>query len=338
MEVLSFGDGVGLVRLEGAPNSYVELIDYGAALRGVVVPDRDGNPVDVCLGYDTLEEYRARDGLLGAITGRCANRVGGASFELGGRIWPLAANVPPNHLHGGFAGFDKKVWSRRFLGDGVRYSLRSPDGDEGYPGNLDVTVTYRFAGGLLSIDYEARCDADTVVNLTNHAYWNLSGHGAGAIGSHELLLPGDRFTEMGEGFLPTGRVLPVAGTPLDFTAPTPVGSRLNDPYLLPSGGYDHNYVLPEPDAAGMRPAGRLRSPDTGIALTVSTTLPGTQLYTANSLSPRRGKGGVGYAPHNALCLETQCFPDAIHHPHFPSPVLRPGEVWRHRSEYKFEIL
>lgn len=309
----------------------VELLPFGAAIRSVVVPDRAGRPTDICLGYDRLDQYRTLDACLGGTIGRCANRIGGARFALNGQTFLLSANEGENQLHGGVTGFHKKLWDYALGQDTVRFTLDSPQGEEGYPGNLHVETAYTLRDNCLTIRYRAVSDADTVVNLTNHAYWNLAGHDGGEIGDHVLSLRADRFTPCGPGNVPTGEIAPVEGTPLDLRSPTGLGERLDAPFLSASRGYDHNFVL---DGAGGI-AAALYCPRTGIGLELTTSLPGMQLYTAGFLTERTGKGGAVYGPGHAVCLEPQFFPDAVHHETFPSPVLRAGAEYCQTIQYRF---
>lgn len=304
-----------------------EVLTYGAALRRLVF-----GGMDVVLGYDTLLEYERNDGCFGATVGRVCNRIGGASFTLNGKTYPLAKNDGENHLHGGVQGFDKRIWIAESLPDGVRLRRLSPDGEEGYPGALNVSVTYRLDGAALQIEYEAESDADTLCSLTNHSYFNLNGGGTAM--EHTLTLAAETYLETSPGCLPTGRALPVAGTPFDFRTAKPVGRDIDAPaeQLRLVNGYDHHFCV---NGGGLRQAAVLRSNRSGITMTADTTLPGVQLYTANWLSRRNGKGGAVYEPRCAVCLEPQFPPDAIHHPAFPQPLLRKGEVYRHCTIYTF---
>ena len=293
-----------------------EVLTYGATLRRLVF-----GGVDVVLGYDTLSEYERNDGYVGATVGRVCNRIGGASFGLNGKTYPLAKNDGENHLHGGARGFDKYIWAAEPLEDGLRLRRLSPDGEEGYPGTLAVSVTYRLAGESLRIEYEAESDADTLCSLTNHSYFNLNGGGTAM--AHTLALAAERYLETSPGCLPTGRALPVAGMPFDFRAAKAVGRDIDTAaeQLRLVNGYDHHFCV---DGAGLRRAAVLRGDSSGIAMTMDTTSPGVQLYTANWLSRRGGKNGAVYEPRCAVCLEPQFPPDAVHHPGFPQPLLRRG--------------
>ena len=309
----------------------VELLPFGAAVRALWVPDRTGEQVDVVLGYDDLVSYATLDACLGGTIGRGANRIGGACCRLSGKEFRLSANEGGNHLHGGLTGFHQKLWRYACSESGVTFFLESPDGEEGYPGTLRAEVAYSLEGGALVIDYQAVSDRDTLVNLTNHAYFNLAGHDGGPVSDHELTLRADCYTPTGDGNIPTGEITPVDSTPLDLRQGAVLGQRLDDPWLRASQGYDHNLVLSGEEG----PAAVMYCPRTGIRMELETSLEGLQLYTAGFLSERQGKGGVLYGPRHAVCLETQHFPDAIHHPEFPSPVLQAGEVYRQRTVYRF---
>lgn len=317
------------------------IITYGGAVRSLTVPDRDGNPVDVALGFDTLEDYLAQDKYLGALVGRYANRIGGAKFTLNGVEYLLAANDGPNSLHGGDAGFDKQVWAVDELSENaVTLSLVSPNMQEGYPGTLSVRVTYALGDGALRIGYWARSDRDTVCSLTNHTYFNLSGHRGGTVEGQYIRLNASRYTPTVPGSIPTGELAPVDGTPMDLRAAQPIGARIGDPFeqLAMAGGYDHNWAIDGWDQT-LRPAASAWSPDTGISMEASTTLPGVQFYTGNYLGGcPRGKGGAVYAERCGFCLETQFFPDSPNQPSFPSCVLRAGEDYNSTTVYRFGIL
>lgn len=331
------GHAVTMLRITNSMGSYAELLDYGCTVHAIAVPDREGRLTDVTLGYDTLEEYEDQDAFLGAAVGRHANRIGGARFTLGGKEYILAKNNGENHLHGGLRGFDKYVWTYTIDGeDSVTFSRLSPEGEEGYPGNLRVSISYKFTReSALEIDYRAESDADTVVNLTNHSYFNLSGRGS--IHSHRLQLFADNFTENDSTCLPTGKILEVEGTPMDFRTPKELGAELDADWeqLWAVGGYDHNFILK--DTAGLKNAAVLYAPDTGIVLSVHTTMPGVQLYTANYLTPRRGKNTARYKERSGVCLETQYFPNAMSCTNFPSPILAAGDVYSHRTIYSFTV-
>ena len=304
-----------------------EVLTYGAALRRLVF-----GGVDVVLGYDTLSEYERNDGCFGATVGRVCNRIGGASFALKGKTYLLAKNDGENHLHGGTQGFDKHIWTAELLEDGVRLHRISRDGEEGYPGTLTISAAYRLLGASLRVEYEAESDADTLCSLTNHSYFNLNGGGTAM--DHTLALAAEAYLETSPGCLPTGRALPVAGTPFDFRPAKTVGRDIDAPaeQLRLVNGYDHHFCI---EGGGLRRAAVLRGDRSGITMTVDTTSPGVQLYTANWLFRRSGKSGAVYGPRCAVCLEPQFPPDAVHHPDFPQPLLRKGEVYRHRTVYTF---
>lgn len=329
---LSDGTPVTAARLENARGCSVTVLDYGATVQSLTVPDRTGRTVDVVLGYDTAAAYEANDGNLGATIGRVGNRIGGASFPLGGKTYALAKNDGENHLHGGVRGFDKRMWRMTAEGETLVCERLSPDGEEGYPGNLSVRVTFTLTEDCaLCVRYDADTDRDTLVNLTNHSYFNLNG--GGSVLGHRLRLDAERFCENDAQCLPTGRLLHVEGTPFDFRAGKELGAdiRSDDGQLRRFGGYDHNYVL------SGRTAAKLFSAESGIALTVETDLPGMQLYTANFLTERAGKGGRTMARHGAVCLETQLFPNAMSHWGFPSPVLRKGEHMHSETMFSFSV-
>jgi len=301
------------------------VIEYGAALQSLVVPDKQGNPVDVVLGYDTLEEYAKNDGNLGATIGRFANRIKEGRFTLNGREYQLAVNNGPNHLHGGVKGFDKRMWHLECKADTDSVSAvltrLSLDGEEGYPGNLELRVTYRLDNdNRLSILYDAVTDQDTIVNLTNHSYFNLNG--AGDVLGHLLTVRADRILENDSNCLPTGRMVDVAGTPFDFRTAKAIGQDISatDDLLQACGGYDHDFLL-----VGHEPAAVLVGDVSGIRMKLWTDRPGMQVYTANFLTEREGKKGALMARRSAVCLETMGWSDSINHPDWPQAVLRAGE-------------
>lgn len=313
---------------------------YGGTLLALRVPDRDGVLGDVLLGFDTLEPYLGEHPYFGALIGRYGNRIARGRFVLDGQTYMLATNNGPNHLHGGPNGFHRQVWEAREAagteGSGLALLYRSRNGEEGYPGNLFVTVAYTLTDqDELRIDYTATTDRATIVNLTNHAYFNLAG--GGDILGHELELAAARFVPVDPTSIPLGELRPVAGTPMDFTTPTPIGAKLDtsDRQLAYSGGYDHTWVLDKGDGV-LGFAGRLFDPGTGRSMEVHTTQPGVQFYSGNFLDGSlAGKGGVRYQKHAGLCLETQHFPDSPNQPAFPPTVLRPGEEYRHTTIYRF---
>lgn len=330
------GKNVELFTLTNANGLVARIMTYGALLTELHVPDKQGRLANIVLGFDNLPQYEAGHPYFGATVGRVANRIAGACFALNGSEYNLAANNGPNSLHGGLKGFDKMVWAAKPVnsptGPAVQFSYLSPDGEEGYPGNLSVTVTYLLSdANELRIDYQATTDQPTPVNLTNHSYFNLAGAGNGDILGHVLALNADHYTPVNAQLIPTGQIAPVAGTPLDFTQPTAIGQRIGQ---VP-GGYDHNFVLSKPVSSALTLAAMVREPGSGRVMEVHTTQPGVQLYTGNFLDGSiRGIGGV-YPKHFGFCLETQHYPDSVHHANFPSIILEPGRVYLHTTVHRF---
>ncbi|HTU90893.1 MAG TPA: aldose epimerase family protein, partial [Gemmataceae bacterium] len=294
----------------------------------------------VVLGFDNLKDYVERNPHFGATVGRVANRIAKGKFTLNGKEYTLAVNNGPNSLHGGLKGFDKKVWKAEpeTLPDGaaVKLSYVSKDGEEGYPGNLTVTVVYTLTNeNALRIDYTATTDKDTPVNLTNHSYFNLAGAKSGDILDHELTITADKYTPSDDTLIPTGEIKPIKDTPLDFSKPRRIGERIDQLKNYPGGGYDHNFVLTS-GGKDLSLAARVSEPKTGRIMEMYTTEPAVQLYTSNYLNGKlTGRGGVAYKKHAALCLEAQHFPDAVHHDNFPSIILKPGETYKQTTIYKF---
>ena len=314
-----------------------KVITYGAILTDLIVPDRDGKAGDVVLGFDNLDGYLKGHPFFGATVGRVGNRIAGGKFSLDGKDYTLAVNNGPNSLHGGLKGFDKVVWKVEAADDrSVKLSYVSKDGEEGYPGTLSVTVTYTVTDDdAVRIDYTASTDKATPINLTNHSYFNLSGPAAGTILKHELTLNADKYTPVDDTLIPTGEIAPVAGTPLDFTAPTPIGSRIEQMKGDPTG-YDHNVVLRGSADGKPALAARVYDPASGRQMETYTTEPGVQFYTGNFLNGSVvGKGGVAYQQRQGFCLETQHFPDSVHHSNFPSTILKPGTTYTSTTLYKF---
>lgn len=344
VEKTAFGqtpDGVDveLYTLTNAHGITVRIITYGALVTSIQLPDRDGNLGEVTLGFDTLDEYLAGHPYFGAICGRVANRIAHGKFTLDGVEYRLATNNGEHHLHGGLKGFDKVVWKadsfRNQDGVGVRFSYLSPDGDEGYPGNLSVTVTYTLTpGDELRIDYAAETDKATPLNLTNHTYWNFADAGAGDILDHRLTLPAQRYLPVDEGAIPSGELRSVRGTPMDFTRPTPIGERIDQVAGEP-GGYDHCYVLDKKPGESLSLAAKVLAPRTGRVMEVYTTEPGIQLYTGNFLDGSLESRGAVFKKRHGFCLEAQHFPDSVHRPAFPSTILKPGETYTQRTVHKF---
>lgn len=314
-----------------------KLIDFGATLVSLEVPDRNGQLADIVLGCDTVECYEKQSPYFGAIVGRYANRIAGGKFTLDGVEYTLATNDGPNHLHGGNVGFDKVVWKAEPFdnvdGPGVKFTYRSKDGEEGYPGNLDCTVTYTLTNAdELVIEYRAVTDKPTPVNLSHHSYFNLAGHDSGAILDHELTIHASFVTPTGPGLIPTGVLAPVTGTAYDFTGVgKPIGLRIDQA----PGGYDINFVL-DGGGRGMDLAARVRDPKSGRVMEIFTTEPGLQFYSGNFLDGTiTGKNGVNYVKHAGFCLEAQKFPDSPNQPLFPNSILRPGETYRQVTLHKF---
>ena len=331
------GEEVRLFTLKNAKGMEAAITNYGGILVRLTAPDRQGKFADVVLGFDTLAPYLGKHPHFGCITGRYANRIGGASFTLDGVEHNVTANSGKNHIHGGKLAFDKKVWQARVLEDRNGLELRhiSPDGDEGFPGTLDCTVTYVLDdSNRLAIEYRATTDKPTVVNLTNHSYFNLAGEGSGDVLNHEVQIHAEAFTPTDDALIPTGEVTSVLGTALDFSQPHRLGERIGASFkpLVQGKGYDHNYVL---KGSGLRPAARVREPINGRVMELFTTDPGVQLYTANHLKGVIGKSGHVYESRHGFCLETQKFPDSPNKPQFPSATLRPGETYRHTAIFQF---
>jgi len=332
------GTEVSLFTLTNAQGMTAAVTTYGALLVSLCAPDRDGRPGEITLGFGSLDGYLGKHPYFGATVGRYANRIAGARFTLDGREYDLAANDGANHLHGGVVGFDRKLWEADPFeedGDcGVCLSRTSPDGEEGYPGNLQVTTTYTLTDmDELRIDMEAMADRATPINLTNHAYFNLRGRGD--VLSHQLQIAASRYTPVGAALIPTGKLAKVAGTPLDFTAPHLIGERIG---ALP-GGYDHNFVLDRKADGQLFAAARVEEAETGRALEVSTTEPGIQLYTGNFLDGTlTGRGGVAYQRHAGFCLEPQKAPDSPNQKTFPDCILRPGAMYLHSILFRCSVL
>lgn len=318
----------------------VGITTYGARIVSIKTADRDGKVADIALGYNSLDGYVADNKTyVGAIVGRYGNRIAHGAFSLDGHTYSIPKNNGENTLHGGTIGFDRKVWVAKEVGGGVEFTLVSPDGDQGYPGKLTAHVKYTLKGDALHIDYTATTDKDTVVNLTNHAYFNLSGEASGLILGEELTLYADRYTPVDAGLIPTGELAPVEGTPFDFLKPTVIGKRIGDDnaQLKIGGGYDHNWVL-NGKLGELHPAARVYDPATGRILTVTTTEPGVQFYSGNSIPGLfTGKGGVVYLKNAGFCLETQHFPDSPNEPSFPSTELKPGQTLHSTTVFTFTV-
>jgi aldose 1-epimerase len=320
----------------------VRIITYGGIVQRLDAPDRHGHRTNVVLGFPDLDGYVNKNNpgpYFGALIGRYANRIAKGTFTLDGKTYHLPINNDPNSLHGGTKGFDTKVWTATpgRTGDGVslRLGYTSPDGEMGYPGTLKASATYTLSGRSLRIDYRATTDKPTIVNLTNHTYWNLTGEGSGDIYRNRLQLNAGHYTPVDSTLIPTGQIAPVAGTPMDFRHPTPIGARIRDNFqqLAYGQGYDHNWVL---DGSGFRLAARVSDPDSGRVLSISTDQPGIQFYSGNFLDGTLyGTSGHQYRQGDGLALETQHFPDSPNHPGFPSTVLRPGQTYQTATTFTF---
>ena len=336
------GARVDLFTLTNDRGMEVKITNYGGIITSIRIPDRVGNVGDVVLGHDTLEGYLKRSGYFGAIIGRHANRIAGGRFSLNGAVYSLAQNNGENHLHGGIRGFDKVVWEAREIsgpeGIGLELEYLSKDGEEGYPGNLHARVTYILTEkNELRIKYFSATDKDTVVNLTNHSYFNLAGDGT--VLGHELLLNADQFTPVDRGLIPTGEFRNVSNTPLDFTRLKSIGARIDQNYeqLELAGGYDHNFIL-RANGKGLKPAAKIHEPVTGRVLEVLTTQPGIQFYSGNFLDGSiMGKGGRVYGKHAGCCFETQHFPDSPNQPSFPTTILKRAQRYEHETVFRFSV-
>ena len=333
------GTPIDLYTLRNTNGMEARITNYGGIVVSLTAPDRNGAYEDVVLGFDDVEQYMGPHPYFGAIVGRYGNRIANGRFTLNGETYALAQNNGENALHGGRNGFDKAVWQAEPVttdeGQALRLTYLSPDGEEGYPGNLSVAVTYTLTDdNALRIDYEATTDKATPVNLTNHSYFNLAGAGSGDVLGHVLKLHADRYTVPDDQLIPTGELRSVEGTPLDFREPTPIGARWDQ---LPERlkGYDHNFVLNDWEPGRLVPCAELHDPSSGRRMRVLTTEPGVQVYTAIHLRVDHGKGGKSYGPAGGVCLETQHFPDSPNRPEFPSTVLRPGETFRSTTIYAF---
>ncbi len=342
---LSNGERVGHAALTTSRGISVGVISFGGIITAIETPDRHGRLGNIVLGFADLAAYEAHNGdcHFGAVIGRFANRIAGGRFTLDGTTHRLPINNAPNSLHGGPNGFGRRNWTLAPHGeDGVRLTLVSPDGEAGYPGTLQVAVTYRLSDdGALRIDYEARTDRPTITNLTNHSYFNLAGNGSGSIEAHVARLDADHYTPISADLIPTGEIAPVGGTPLDFRTPAAIGARLREahPQLALARGYDHNWVLRAGTAGALAEAATIHDPHSGRALTCLTTQPGLQFYTGNFLDgTRTGSAGTLYRQGDGFTLETQHFPDSPNQPGFPSAALRPHQTTRHSTVFRFHTV
>ena len=332
----SKGEETRLFTIQNDKGMEIKVSDYGATLVQVRVPDKEGRLLDVVLGYDDVQGYEAGNAFFGATIGRVANRIGNGEFRLGGRTYELTRNDGQNTLHGGRDFYNKRIWKTgETQEDHVEFLMDSPSGDQGFPGNVKISVTYTLTkDNEVKIHYRAVPDADTLMNLTNHSYFNLSGHASGTVLDQEVMLYADAYARADSQSIPTGEIVPVSGTPMDFRQLKPVGAEIEEAYeALEFGkGYDHNWVL---NGNGYRKAAFMRSKDSGIAMEVYTDLPGMQFYTANFVDHEKGKAGAVYNMRQAACFETQYFPDAVHKDHFEGPEVKAGEVYETTTAYRF---
>ena len=332
------GNKIYEFKIENKKGHYIKVLNYGATLRSIVVSDKDKNLVDVCLGYTTIKEYEENDGYFGAIVGRHANRIKCGKFELNDTTYTLYTNDRGNHLHGGSKGFDKYTWDYEIDKDKLIFKRESKHLEEGYPGNLQIKVEYEFNDDdELIIDYEASSDEDTIVNLTNHSYFNLNGEDSGTILNHTLKLESSYYTENDEVCLPTGKKLSVKNSPFDFRKPKKIGENINDSHIqLKNGlGYDHNYILDSKE--NLKYAGYLHGDKSKIKMDIHTTCPAVQFYSGNVLTNRRGKSKTNYSERAGLCLETQYYPNSLEHKHFPSIILKKDDLFKEKTIYKFLV-
>ena len=336
------GAQIDILTLRNANGVTIRAITYGGIITSIEVPDRAGRPGDIALGFDSLAGYLTAHPFFGAIIGRYGNRIGAGTFTLDGAQYTLAKNNGPNNLHGGEKGFDKQVWNAQAVPgrNAIEFTRTSVNGEEGFPGNLSVRVTYELTDkNELIVDYFATTDKATPVNLTQHTYFNLAGEGSGDVLGHQLTINADRYTPVDETLIPTGELAPVQGTPFDFRQPTAIGARINEAHAqLKNGlGYDHNWVLNR-SGDGLQLAARVVEPTSGRTLEITTTEPGLQFYSGNFLDGTiKGKGGHVYGHRAGFCLETQHYPDSPNKPEFPSTILRPGQEYRSKTVFAFGV-
>ncbi len=336
------GRSIAMYTLKNKDGMEIRLTNYGASIVSILMKDRDGKWADIALGYDSLQGYRKGKSYFGAIVGRYANRVAKGRFSLNGKKYTLSTNNGPNSLHGGKKGFDKVAWEAKESTGSIRFHYLSRDGEEGYPGNLDVEVTYTLSdSNTLAIDYKATTDRSTVLNISNHTYFNLRGQGNGDILGHQLQLFADSFTPVDSTLIPTGEVRKVAGTAFDFTTPHTIGERVgaSDEQITFGKGYDHNFVLTDRTASGsLRAVAKVTEPEFGRMMQIFSTEPAVQFYCGNFLDGSEiGKGSV-YEYRTGLCLETQHYPDSPNQPSFPTVVLNPGQTYSSRTVYVFSVV
>lgn len=329
---------VSLYRLENNSGAYMEILDYGCRVRSICVPDREGNLRDVCLGYPNISDYETDEANLGAAIGRYANRIGHAQFTLNGKNYPVDANDGKNHLHGGFQGFHFRMWNASYQDQKLIFTRFFPDGEDGYPGNLEMKITYEWTeDNFFHITYEGICDQDTILNVTNHTYFNLDGREDTSVLGHQLQIPASFMTENDAESIPTGKILPVENTPFDFRVLKPIGQDIDEDHIqLKYGvGYDHNLI---PEGNGYRQVALVQSPASGIRVTCYSDQPGIQLYTANYMSSLTGKLGQTTCKRNSLCLETQHYPNSPNIPEFPSVTLPANQPFFSRTSYHFDLI
>lgn len=329
---------VSIYRLTNSAGAYLEVLDYGCCIRSICVPDRDGVLQDVCLAHPKISDYETNSAYFGAAVGRYANRIREARFTLNGKTYQLLKNDGANHLHGGKTGFSFCVWNAAQEDNRLIFTRHFPDGFDGYPGNLDVKITYEWTDeNRLNITYEAVSDQGTVLNVTNHTYFNLEGKDSASILEHELMLASSAVTECNSELIPTGNCIPVEGTPFDFRTLKAIGKDIDadDIQLSYGKGYDHNFIL---DGEGFRKIGVLQSPNSGIRMTCYTDQPGIQIYSANCLENCTGKYGEALGRRKAVCMETQHYPDSVNHPEFPSVELKAGEPFFTATSYAFDTI
>lgn len=338
---ISNGEEVYAYTLDNKKGLSAEILTYGGIIKNLYVTDKNGVKTDVVLGRDTLEDYLKNDGYIGAAIGRHANRIARGEFELNGTKYNVGINEGKNSLHGGVKGYDSRVWNASEAGTedapSLVLTLTSPDGEEGFPGTVEITMTYTItADNALKINYKAVSDKDTVINLTNHSYFNLAGHNSGEMTKQILQINSGFYTPNDDECMPTGEVLSVAGTPFDFRVPKPIGQDIDADFKQVEmvGGFDHNFAI---EGRGYRLAAVAECIENGIVMEVRTDKPAMQLYTSNALPEGTYKDGAQYKPHDAFCLETQYFPNAMAHSHYPSPILKKGDTYDFTTEYKFVV-
>ena len=333
------GEEVTLYTITNKNNVSVSVIDYGANLVSLMVPDKNGNVEDIVLGFDNVAGYEVNGCFFGAFIGRHGNRIGDAKFELDGVTYELEKNDGKNNLHGGTPGYHQVMYQAAVGDNSVTFTRVSPDGEQGYPGNLDVSLTYTLTDdNELKLHYVTKSDKNTLCNLTNHSYFNLKGHKSGQITDHIVTIKANGFTSTSDDLIPDGTIVDVTDTPMDFRKPRCVGDDIDSDYppIVLAGGYDHNYVLDKPEGTFAKVA-EVTEKESGRTMEVYTDLPGVQMYTANFVEDECGKEGAIYQKHHAVCFETQYFPDAVNHENFVSPICRAGEAYDTTTVYKFGV-